>query len=308
MPEALNVQTDQSQKLIQAKACSPLPATLAGLSFANRDMELIEYLKTLPQVPPQSELPSAEACVAALGVEKRWADFVLVKVSRFMHKERVKGDFAADVERFCNRPDVTSQAAACKRLRPGVTAFIGDSHLDKRHFAFNIGYGVLAGSFLKRLGVGPFVNAGIGGEQASHGLARLQRDVLDHKPVRVVVAFGGNDLASKKSSEQICADLETIFSRCRAAGADCVLGPLMRMIPDRLWYQGKDQPTPEVHQKLRQLNDAEADLARRLGIPHANLMDVLTPDDFAIDGVHLNQQGEERCGAEVLKCLSKLGR
>src|SRR4029077_5699237 len=39
-----------------------------------------------------------------------------------------------------------------------------------------------------------FVNAGAGGDTAAGGLARLERDVLVHKPTVVTVAYGINDI------------------------------------------------------------------------------------------------------------------
>ncbi|MFO0007714.1 MAG: SGNH/GDSL hydrolase family protein, partial [bacterium] len=39
------------------------------------------------------------------------------------------------------------------------------------------------------------INAGISGNTVADGLARLQRDVLDHQPQIVTISFGLNDLA-----------------------------------------------------------------------------------------------------------------
>ena len=55
------------------------------------------------------------------------------------------------------------------------------------------------------------VNAGIGGEQASHGLARLDKDVLSTKPDLVIYEFGNNDSDIKQyiaSSEKIGSRLD----------------------------------------------------------------------------------------------------
>ncbi|MEI7904794.1 MAG: SGNH/GDSL hydrolase family protein [Candidatus Firestonebacteria bacterium] len=55
------------------------------------------------------------------------------------------------------------------------------------------------------------VNSGIGGEQASHGLARLDRDILSKKPDLVIYEFGNNDSDIKQytsNTEKICNRLD----------------------------------------------------------------------------------------------------
>ena len=73
------------------------------------------------------------------------------------------------------------------------------------------------------------VNAGIGGEQASHGFARLDRDVLSKKPDLVIYEFGNNDGDIKEytsNTEKICDKLDAakiaviIMSSTVFAGSD----------------------------------------------------------------------------------------
>jgi len=52
-------------------------------------------------------------------------------------------------------------------------------------------------------------NAGVGGENTAEGLARIQRDVLDHSPDLVLIEFGLNDIRyepAKRISEDQFAD------------------------------------------------------------------------------------------------------
>lgn len=66
------------------------------------------------------------------------------------------------------------------------------------------------------------INAGISGNTVADGLARLQRDVLDHQPQIVTISFGLNDLA--RSGEGPFRDgLLELVRRIRAAGAEPVL-------------------------------------------------------------------------------------
>lgn len=66
------------------------------------------------------------------------------------------------------------------------------------------------------------INAGISGHTVADGLARLQRDVLDHQPQIVTISFGLNDVA--RSDEQPFREgLLELVPRIRAVGAEPVL-------------------------------------------------------------------------------------
>jgi lysophospholipase L1-like esterase len=73
------------------------------------------------------------------------------------------------------------------------------------------------------------INAGVPGNTSRQGLARLEKDVLSHKPAAVVVLFGTND--NREDAPRIHVpvaeyerNLEAIITRCRAVGARIVLG------------------------------------------------------------------------------------
>lgn len=66
------------------------------------------------------------------------------------------------------------------------------------------------------------INAGISGHSTTEGLARLDRDVLQHKPDLVTISFGLNDM-TRLSEEQFGKNLETLVARCREANAQVVL-------------------------------------------------------------------------------------
>jgi len=65
-------------------------------------------------------------------------------------------------------------------------------------------------------------NAGISGDTSKGGLARLERDVLAHKPHLVTIMFGMNDLVRVPVADFI-ANMTQIIQRCRATGAAVVL-------------------------------------------------------------------------------------
>lgn len=66
------------------------------------------------------------------------------------------------------------------------------------------------------------INAGISGQTTAQGLARLDSDVLKHKPQLVTISFGLNDM-TRLSEEQFATNLEALVTRCREAKAQVLL-------------------------------------------------------------------------------------
>lgn len=66
------------------------------------------------------------------------------------------------------------------------------------------------------------INAGISGNTVTDGLARLERDVLQHQPQIVTISFGLNDLA-RSGAQSFQQGLAELVRRIRAAGAQPVL-------------------------------------------------------------------------------------
>ena len=65
-------------------------------------------------------------------------------------------------------------------------------------------------------------NAGISGDTTRGALARLDRDVIAHRPQLVTVMFGMNDLV-KVPLDEFKKNLTEITTRCRQAGAEVLL-------------------------------------------------------------------------------------
>lgn len=94
-------------------------------------------------------------------------------------------------------------------------------------------------------------NAGVSGNTTAAGLARIERDVLAHKPHLVVVMFGMNDMAfdAKDMAGQQIAERETRFAanlreiirRCRDAGAEVVLCTQNSIYPDAVPRRPQDR-------------------------------------------------------------------
>lgn len=63
------------------------------------------------------------------------------------------------------------------------------------------------------------INAGISGQTTREGLARLERDVLKHKPHLVTVMFGMNDMV-RVPFDEFKKNMVEIKDRCQKAGAE----------------------------------------------------------------------------------------
>ena len=67
------------------------------------------------------------------------------------------------------------------------------------------------------------INAGVGGESAKDGLARLERDVLAYSPDLAVVCFGLNDSCfGEENLENYINSLDAIFTALREAGSEII--------------------------------------------------------------------------------------
>ena len=67
------------------------------------------------------------------------------------------------------------------------------------------------------------INAGISGDTAAHGLSRMERDVLRHRPDLCVVCYGLNDCALDEGSVVRYTDsLRKIFERVRESGSEVI--------------------------------------------------------------------------------------
>lgn len=105
--------------------------------------------------------------------------------------------------------------AEVKFLTPheGPVVVIGDS--------LSVGVGAdkpdegYVGLLEKRLGI-KIVNQGISGNTTEDGLARLERDVLAHKPALVIIELGGNDFLRKVEADQVFANLEKMIDQVQA--------------------------------------------------------------------------------------------
>lgn len=172
-------------------------------------------------------------------------------------------------------------------------------------------------------------NAGVGGSATDQALARLDRDVLAHKPKIVVIQFGINDSAidvwkkppaqaPRLSVNEFEANLRKIISRTRDAGASPILmtaNPL-RWTPKLKELYGKapyDITRPDGFEAptLVRYNAAVRNLAAELQIPLVDIHQEFhqrDPDRLLLDGMHPNDAGHEIIAYLLTPVIRQLSR
>jgi acyl-CoA thioesterase-1 len=136
------------------------------------------------------------------------------------------------------------------------------------------------------------VNAGISGDTTAGGLARIERDVLAHRPRLVVVELGVNDAILRRPREATVANLRAITQRIRAQGTVAVL--LHTSVPG--------VPGDGYRDDLRKIARAEgATLVE-------DFLEGVVPTR-TYDGLHPDEQGQAILAERLLPVLREaLGR
>jgi lysophospholipase L1-like esterase len=160
------------------------------------------------------------------------------------------------------------------------------------------------------------INAGVNGNTSRQGLARLDKDVLKHKPAVVVVLFGTND--TRKDAPKIQVPLEeymqnlgTIIDTCRGIGAKVVLGtiPPIDSKPYFTRHVKKDyEAAGGLENLLAQYRNAALQVGKSKNVPVVDLNQLLASDTTwrRDDGVHPTAEGNRLIAALFSKQLESM--
>jgi acyl-CoA thioesterase-1 len=89
--------------------------------------------------------------------------------------------------------------------------------------SITMGYGVSAEysypTFLAKMVSIPVINAGIDGDTSTEGLRRIKSDVLDNKPLLVIIEFGANDFLKKVPFTETLKNTEEMIQKSQEVGA-----------------------------------------------------------------------------------------
>lgn len=138
----------------------------------------------------------------------------------------------------------------------------------------------------------PVLNRGIVGDGVDGLLARLDADVLRHRPAQVVVCIGTNDLLFGRRAEDIAARYREIVQRIRQGAPQAGL-VLVSVLPVNNTVKKSGLEKAQV----LALNEHIRRIAGEWSIPYLDLHAALADGDgnlsekFTADGVHLNGAG-----------------
>lgn len=160
------------------------------------------------------------------------------------------------------------------------------------------------------------INAGVGGNTSREGLARMEADVIAHKPDLLLIEFGGNDATMDPNRfvplDEFRANLATIVERAGKVG--CRRFAIVTFPPvvdrDHTWgnhsHFKKQGGLDATVEKYRQ---ASREFAAERGFPVAAIDKTLRADLPAYvmkDGVHLTAAGNRVVAETVLPVAVKM--
>jgi acyl-CoA thioesterase-1 len=145
-----------------------------------------------------------------------------------------------------------------------------------------------------RFGDVQVINAGVSGNTAANGLARLERDVLDRDPDLVLIAFGLNDMKNGEKMSAFASNMSAIVDGIMAEGVRLVLMTTTRLQKGAS-ILGRVNPAP-FNEAIRQIAE---DRAVTLIDVHEKFKGYNTPE-YLMDVAHPNQEGYRRL-AEIIR-------
>ncbi len=141
------------------------------------------------------------------------------------------------------------------------------------------------------------INAGVPGDTAAAGTARIQALLDEHKPKLVIIEIGGNDFLRRRPADAVKRDLKTLVDASRAAGAI----PLLIGVPEpsvMAVVAGKPTDSPIY-----------AELGKEEKIPVISdvFSDVLSRPELRADTIHPNAAGYRRLADNLYSELKQSG-
>jgi len=154
-----------------------------------------------------------------------------------------------------------------------------------------------------------YINRGISGQTTPQMLLRFRQDVIDLKPVIVVILAGINDIAENTGPYSVNATSGNIFSMCEMAKQNNIKVIICSVLPaiDFPWRQGL-----EPAQKVVDLNNILKAYASKHQLEYVDYFSAMAnekmglKEELGTDGVHPNEAGYAIMEPILQKIISKL--
>ncbi len=205
-------------------------------------------------------------------------------------------------------------------ISPGdqqVVVCLGDSITMGVHLPEDRGYPSVLESLLPGMKV---INAGIGGNTSSQGLARFDHDVVKHAPVAVVLLFGTNDSVPQWRASTVfplnnTKNLREMVDRCREHGANVVLLTLPAINGEPYFTRHPKQfydAEGGLESIVARYRATALEIGRKMDIPVVDLYETFSKDPSLLrpppDGVHPTADGCRAIAEQVALKLRPLVR
>ena len=170
----------------------------------------------------------------------------------------------------------------------------GDPRVDHNRFAsYTMKFHKMIGMLFPRT-VFNIINSGIGGDNASMGLARFDRDVLSYHPDLVVISFGLND---HNDHEGYVRSLGIMFDKLNELGIPCVF--LTENMMNTFSHEKTEERWKEYsHVTAEKQTNGEMDKVFDAGIA------VAKKKNIAVCDVYHKWKNLEKAGADITTLLA----
>jgi acyl-CoA thioesterase-1 len=145
-----------------------------------------------------------------------------------------------------------------------------------------------------RFGGVQMINSGVSGNTAANGLARVEKDVLEHNPDLVLISFGLNDMKNGEKVADFTANMNALVNAIQGEGTRPVLMTTTRL-QQGASILGRVNPAP-FNEAIRQIaEDREITLID----VHEKFKGYNTPE-YLMDVAHPNREGYRRL-ADIIR-------
>ncbi|MDR3300354.1 MAG: arylesterase [Candidatus Accumulibacter sp.] len=190
--------------------------------------------------------------------------------------------------------------AACGK-RQKFSAFSSGSRVLAFGDSVTYGTGASAGedwpTLLGGLTGWQIVNAGVPGDTAEAGRARIGTLLDEHQPELVIIEIGGNDFLRRRPPDAVKQDLKALVAAARSAGAQVVLVgvPELSLLAS---LAGKASDSAIY-----------GELGKEEGVPVIAdvFSDILSRPELCADKIHPNAAGYRQMAAGIHATLKRLG-